>query len=34
MGCTHDTNEREYVNNLPELLRQYGADATLSAVGA
>lgn len=27
MGNTHDTNEREYVTNLPVLLRQHGAHA-------
>ena len=34
MGNTHDTNEREYVANLAGLLRQHGAHAVISAVGA
>lgn len=34
MGNTHGTNEREYVADLPNLLRQHGADAVISAVGA
>ena len=34
MGNTHDRNEREYVANLPGLLRQHGVDAVISAVGA
>jgi hypothetical protein len=33
MGNTHDANEREYVANLPALLRQHGAHAAISAVG-
>ena len=34
MGNTHAANEREYVANLPELLRQQGCDAVISGVGA
>ena len=34
MGNTHDTNEREYVANLAGLLRQHGAHAVISGVGA
>ena len=34
MGDTHDTNERAFVANLPELLRQHGCDAVISNVGA
>ena len=34
MGNTHDTNEKQYVADLPGMLRQHGADAVISAVGA
>jgi hypothetical protein len=34
MGNTHGTNEREYVANLPNLLKEQGCDAVISAVGA
>lgn len=34
MGNTHGTNEREYVANLPNLLKEKGCDAVISAVGA
>ena len=34
MGYTHDANERDYVSNLPSLLRKHGCDAVISAVGA
>ena len=34
MGNCHDRDEREYVANLPNLLRQHGCDAVISAVGA
>jgi len=34
MGNTHGSNESEYVANLPALLRQHGAHAVISAVGA
>ena len=34
MGNSHGTNEREYVADLPNLLREFSADAVISAVGA
>ncbi len=34
MGNSHALGEREYVSNLPNLLRQYGCDAVISATGA
>lgn len=34
MGNTHGANERDYIANLPDLLRRQGADAVISAVGA
>ncbi len=34
MGNTHGFNESEYVANLPAWLRQHGAHAVISAVGA
>ena len=34
MGDTHGNDEREYVANLPNLLKQHGADAVISGVGA
>ena len=34
MGNTHGTNEREYVADLPNLLKQHTADAVISAIGA
>ena len=34
MGDSHGTNEREYVADLSNLLRQHGSDAVISAVGA
>lgn len=34
MGNVHGTHGRTYVANLPELLRQHGCDAVISAVGA
>src|SRR5262245_40022821 len=34
MGNTHGSNEREYVADLPGLLRQHGAHGVISAVGA
>ncbi len=34
MGNTHGADDREYVANLPGMLRQHGAHAVISAVGA
>ena len=34
MGDTHGNDEREYVANLPQLLKQHGCDAVISGVGA
>ncbi len=34
LGDTHGNDEREYVANLPQLLKQYGCDAVISGVGA
>ena len=34
MGNSHALGEREWVANLPELLRKHGADAVISATGA
>ena len=34
MGNTHAVGEREYVANLPDLLRRHGCDAVISATGA
>jgi hypothetical protein len=34
LGNTHGSNERDYVAALPDLLRQHGCDAVISAVGA
>ena len=34
MGNTHGRDEREYVANLANLLREQGCDAVISAVGA
>lgn len=34
LGNTNANDAREYVANLPELLRQHGCDAIISAVGA
>ncbi len=34
MGDSHGKNEREYVANLADLLRQHGCDAVISGVGA
>jgi hypothetical protein len=34
MGNTDGNNEREYVANLPALLREHGCDAVISSVGA
>ena len=34
LGNTHALGEREYVANLPNLLRQLGCDAVISATGA
>jgi hypothetical protein len=34
MGNTHGPNEKEYVANFPDLLRQQGCDAVISTTGA
>src|SRR5262245_13959273 len=34
MGNTHDTKAREYIENLPNKLRDYGCDAVISSIGA
>jgi hypothetical protein len=34
LGNTNGNDAREYVAKLPELLRQHGCDAVISAVGA
>lgn len=33
-GNTHDTNEKEVIRVLPNLLREHGCNAVVSAVGA
>ena len=34
LGNTNANNARDYVSNLPALLKQHGCDAIISAVGA
>jgi len=34
LGNTHGPNEKDYVANFPDLLRQHGCDALISATGA